>query len=302
MLERVECRVDPFERLVLRRGLGAHDLAMSDNPPSEGDYRQLSVRIRHDVDQLQSVPFQGAIASPIENDNQYLHTVPVSQSVQQFVRVPLESALDNLGLVADTLNTVGAQHLYAENSLIRTSLTGASFALWMLNDNDPNVRRARVLRFAFKNIDGLTSYFTGNASMNPNFFEEMTSLQESIVKHANILESEERSLKKYRNYRPDSADPTKIWHSDTAVVGHAGDVIEAPNLLSTWQFMSGYAHSLLWSVAVNSIDTAHRIERYGVTMPIHAPNPRQLVAASNLALAIIEKSIECLVAQSRPVT
>ncbi|SLD83397.1 Uncharacterised protein [Mycobacteroides abscessus subsp. massiliense] len=57
--------------------------------------------------QLQSVPFQGAIGSPIEDDNRYLRTVPVSQSVQEFVRVLLESAIDNLGLVADTLNTVG---------------------------------------------------------------------------------------------------------------------------------------------------------------------------------------------------
>ncbi|AKC37577.1 Uncharacterised protein [Mycolicibacterium phlei] len=273
---------------------------MSDTTPSEDDYRRLSVRIREDVNQLQRVPIQGAITSPIEIDNQYLRTGPVSQSIQELVRVPLESAIDNLSLVADMLNTIGAQHLYAENSLIRTSLTGASFALWMLNDSDANVRRARVLRFAFKNIDGLTSYFTGNADMNPKFFEEMNSYQELIVKQANVLEREERSVTKYRNYRPDDTDPTKIWYSDTAVVRYAGDVIEAPNLLSTWQFMSGYAHSLPWSILVNSLETAHRIERYGAVMPRHEPNPRQLLSASNLALAVIEKTTECLVALSRP--
>ncbi|MFT9536221.1 hypothetical protein ACM0AX_23490 [Mycobacteroides abscessus subsp. abscessus] len=274
---------------------------MGDTPPSEDDYRKLSARIRENVNQLQSVPLQGAIASPIEIDNQYLRTVPVSQSIQEFVRIPLESAIDSLGLVADTLNTVGAQHLYAENSLIRTALTGASFALWMLNDDDPNIRRARVLRFAFKDIDGLTSYFTGNIAMNPRFFEEANSYKESIVKHANVLEKEQRSVAKYRNYRPDASDPTKIWYSDTAVVEYVGDVIEASNLLSTWQFMSGYAHSLLWAVLVNSIETAHRIDRYRVMTPRHEPNPRQLLSASNLALTIIEKATERLVALSLPV-
>ncbi|SKG66849.1 Uncharacterised protein [Mycobacteroides abscessus subsp. bolletii] len=291
-----------FERLSLRRGHEAHDLAMSDIPPGEDDYRKLSVRIRDDAVQLQSVPFQGAIGSPIEDDNRYLRTVPVSQSVQEFVRVLLESAIDNLGLVADTLNTVGAQHLYAENSLIRTSLTGASFALWILNDNDPNVRRARVLRLAFKNMDGLASYFASSTALNPESLEGIDSFQESIVKNANILESEERSVTKYRNYRPKTSDPTKIWHSDTAVVGYAGRAIEAPDLLSTWQFMSGYAHSHLWTVVVNSIETAQHNRMHGFIIPTRAPNPRQLVAASNLALTVVEKAVERFIALSHPAT
>ncbi|OHU60568.1 hypothetical protein BKG83_00190 [Mycobacteroides chelonae] len=254
--------------------------------PSEGDYQVLLERVRTDLVRLSEVPVAGETTSPIEQDDKFLRALPISHPFQDYVRLPLHSALDNLGLVAETLNTSGPIHLYAEKSLIRTSLTTASWALWIL-DLDQKNRRSRALRFAFKNIDGLFSYFrndpTLDSSTDPNFLEGMDRIQGAIVDCANDLEGKEWDVNSYRHNR--------TGNSDTAVVRSAGIAIGATDLLKTWQFMSGYAHGLPWAALVSAIATPIRNPIHGIIIPMHTPNAAELLAASNLALTVIEKSI-----------
>lgn len=60
--------------------------------------------------------------------------------------------------------------------------------------------------------------------------------------------------------------------------------------------------SHLWTVVVNSIETAQHNRMHGFIIPTRAPNPRQLVAASNLALTVVEKAVERFIALSHPAT
>lgn len=252
--------------------------------PGDGDYRYLLERVETDLVRLAAVPVPGEPTSPIEEDARFLHALQISFPFQDYVRLPLHSALDNLSLVAETLNTKGPEHLYAEKSLVRTALTTAAWALWILDENQKD-RRSRVLRFAFKNIDGMMSYYRNNATsdgpMTLEFFEKILG---AIVDCADALEGGKRNVHSYRYDR--------TGNSDTAVVRSAGSSIGAVDLLKTWQFMSGYAHGMPWAALVSATETPIENRVHGLRLPMHTPNPARLLAASDLALTVIERAIE----------
>lgn len=260
-----------------------HDLVMSDVSPAERDYVMLLDRVRAAESRLAAVPVHGAVGSPIEADNQYLSRVPIAQSFQYFIGLPLRSALDNLGLIAETLHTVGARHLFAENSLIRTALTAASFAFWMADEDDANKRRARVLRFVFKDLDGLDMYVRNSSTADsptlPLLIEALADLKQLIVKHADVLEG--TSGTKVNEYK-------RSGPSDTAVLGYAGVVTGASEVQRTWQLMSGYVHALPWPAVLSSMQTATHNPVHGITIPTFVPNVRQILDASHLALTVID--------------
>lgn len=229
----------------------------------------------------------GAAASPIEGDNKFLQGVPIDHQFQTYVTPLLHSALDNLGLVGETLSTIGPQHPYAEKSLIRTSLTAAAWALWMLDEDVSTKRRPRVLRFLFKNFDGLISYLKSNTALqNPSMSGTVSlfeGLLQSIVDHANVLEGESRTVDRYRRQ--------PIEATDTAVVKYAAVACGLPELTPTWMAMSGYAHSLPWAYVMSALQAPLLIERYGIATPTHTPNPQLLLMASDLALTVVETAI-----------
>lgn len=262
-------------------------LIMDAEIPDENDFYSFFERVRAGLVRLDTVPTSGADTSPIEDDNKYLRGVLIDRRLQAYLTTLLHSALDNLGLVAEALNKIGPQHLYAEKSLIRTSLTAAAWALWMLGEDDSGKRLPRILRFVFKDFDGITSYLKSDTTpLSPSMSGTVSLLEgllQSIVDHANNLESMTRTVKTYRHSRAQA--------SDIAVVKYSAAFCSLPELTPTWVVMSGYAHSLPWAYLISAIETPAVIARYGMAIPIHTPNPRLLLMASDLALTVAEVAI-----------
>jgi hypothetical protein len=114
--------------------------SVAQEPTVEDGYRMLGDRIANGAKSLEAIAVQPD--SAVAGEDTFLK--PVYRTFALCTKLPLGSALDHLQLVAGTFSSKGEPHPFAESSLIRTAITGASYALWM-SQTDPTSRRVRGL-------------------------------------------------------------------------------------------------------------------------------------------------------------
>ena len=249
-----------------------------------------------------------ASTSAMAADDLYLH--PIRRTFQQAVRECLLTSLDHLRFVGWTLQQRNEPFPYAQFSVVRTAITGASTALWMLSGSDADERRIRALRFYLKDFKAYVLWIDTVKQQPPYQLAsaeeqagtdaervEMMRRQDVIVDMANELLNPPTLFTRQTLARhPTDTEMVKIAGAATPALGQDG-YDPAVTLLNTWQTMSGYAHARPWS--------AMRGRRFGDIDPdtglqniVQKGDPDQLLDAAFRALETAEEAIRRLIALS----
>jgi len=128
--------------------------------PIEAGYERLSERTEAAITQLTSIQItSGAV---ILADDQFFH--PIHRTVSQDVAQCLLCALDHLRFLVWSLQSRNEPFPYAQASLMRTAITGAATALWMVSGETPLERRRRAMEFMFNDLRSRLSWMNTVAS------------------------------------------------------------------------------------------------------------------------------------------
>jgi hypothetical protein len=251
-----------------------------------------------------------ADTSQIAADDLYLH--PIYRTFHQDVVQCLLSAFDHLRFLAWSLQNRDEPFPYAQFTLIRTAITAASTALWLLSGSTPDERRIRALEFSLKDIRSYVAWvdtvkvFAQNQNLSAAEQAkldaegvEMRNRQDWIVQQANSLLSPTRPFT-----RGNFAQRT----SDTEMVKIAGSAIPADamrgydpaiTLLNTWQTMSGFAHARPWAALPGReiTGTDPTTGRWNIAQK---GDPDRLLDAAFRALSAAEEAVRRLLALSAP--
>jgi hypothetical protein len=271
---------------------------VADELSVEVGYGWLEDRVGKDLANLAKInPEPGSVA---EAEDAFLE--PICRTFHEGIKQPLHSALDHLELVAEALNNRPEPHPYAESTLIRTAITAASTALWML-PADATERRRRVLEFNFRNFDAYLGYVSTHVREVPGVPDEarawadqiieegMPERLQWIVNHVNSLSGQQMTVDGFRRSRT----------RDTQIVELAAGELDPPppggfdagaHLPSFWRFMSGYAHGFPWPTVGNWKQHGDPHPETGRITVSQKGNPDQLLDAAFVALVVIEKATD----------
>jgi hypothetical protein len=249
-----------------------------------------------------------APTSAMAADDLYLH--PIFRTFQQAVRECLLSALDHLRFVGWSLQQRNEPFPYAQFTVVRTAITAASTALWMLSGSDADERRIRALEFYLRDyksdVDWINTvkrqpqYQTASVEEQQEVdarLVEWESRQGLIVEMANeLLNPPTRLTRRTLVQRTSDTEMVKTAGAATPALGKEG-YDPAVTLLNTWQNLSGYAHARPWS--------AERGRQFGEIDPDtglqhirQKGDPDQLLDAAFRALEAAEEAIRRLIALS----
>lgn len=202
--------------------------------------------------------------APVHADDAFFH--PIKRNFRQDVVQCLYSAIDHLRFLAWSLKTHEAPFPYAQASLIRAAINGASTALSMVSGTTEE-RRARALEFKYNDLKSHQKWLNLIASEPVNqarpgdemakvagmqaaldqrlawILQEATTLLAPTASFTNRKYSEqlatESSIVQYAGSRVTVLDAGEGW--DTGQL-----------LLQTWQLLSGYSHARPWASAYGS--------------------------------------------------
>ncbi|GJO37396.1 hypothetical protein NJB1604_02100 [Mycobacterium marinum] len=270
----------------------------------EVGYGWLRERVAKGMKDLQ--PIKPAPGSVAETEDAYLK--PICRRFEDCIKPTLHSALDHLELVQETLHNRPTPHPYAESTLIRTAITAASTALWILATDDTNERRRRALEFTFRDYDGYLSYVKrvkedGLADQDGRQAAKVdwiiAGLPDDrlkwIVQRASELspQSGPITVEDFRRHPRKTSDTQIVIAAARALDPRApGRFDVTAHLVSTWKYLSGFAHGMPWS-AVGSWKVLSQDDETGtLTVSVEA-NPDRLLDSAFMALIVAEKAIVC---------
>jgi hypothetical protein len=252
-----------------------------------------------------------ADTSQIAADDQYLR--PIYRTFQQGVFQCLLTALDHLRFLSWSLQNRDEPYPFAQFTLIRTAITAASTALWMLSGNSVDERRIRALEFNLKDIRSYMAWvdtvkaFSQNQNLSADEQArvdaeraEMDRRQDWIVGQANLLLDNPAKPMTRKSFVNRTLDTEVVKTAGGAISPSVtGGFDPAITLLNTWQTMSGYAHARPWAALpgrqLGEIDAATGMQ--AVTQVGH---PDQLLDAAFRGLHAIEEAVRRLVALAGP--
>ena len=276
----------------------------NDEPSIEVGYGWLSDRIGTAMETV--LGLQIADTSAMYADDQYLH--PIYRSVQEGVVQCLLVALDHLRFLLWSLENRDEPYPYAQFTLIRTAITAASTALWMLSGNTPDERRIRALEFNLKDIRSYVAWidtikaFPENQNFSPEVQAkadaeavEMDRRQDWIVQQANSLLNPPKQFT--RGSFASRTSDTEMVRTAGAAIPVMGGFDPAITLLNTWQTMSGYAHARPWPTLpgreIKETDPTTNVQT--VTQK---GDPNRLLDAAFRALYAVEEAVRRMVSLS----
>jgi hypothetical protein len=261
-----------------------------------GWLRDRVAKAMQDVEAIKPAP--GSVAA-IED----VYFRPVWRTFEQCVMPPLHSALDHLELVAETLNNRSSPGPYAESTLIRTAITAASTALWMVAPNEATERRLRTLEFIFRDFDNYLSYLQRVRVEGAPEDVKQAAEADRII--AGIpADRLDWIVARVRELSP-AGGPVAVKDfrrnktSDTAIVAEAARALDpaapggfdpAPHLVSMWKYMSAFAHGLPWASTADWQIQGHDEETGKLTITVQA-DPNRLLNAAFAAVLVVEKAI-----------
>jgi hypothetical protein len=274
----------------------------------EQGYKQMSERLADCFERLSVI--QIIEDSPILADDRFFH--PIFRTLSQDVSQCLLSALDHLRFLVWSLKTRDKPYPVAQATLVRTAITGAATALWMISGSSPHERRCRAMQFMFNDIRSQINWMDSTGTQPPNkerpaaeiasFQDLRTDLDRRldwIVEQANtLLEPPEPFTRR--------AYGKQQITSDTDLVKAAGAITPAIGmggwnsglvLLNSWQVLSGYAHARPWATALGSRIVVDDPEPDPVTGAIKVTakgDPDRLLDFAFRAIIVVENGISWL--------
>jgi hypothetical protein len=219
------------------------------------------------------------------------------------------SAIDHLRLLAWSLKNREHAYAYAQATLIRTAITGASTALWMLTGADTDDRRYRSLQFNFSDLRSSLAWMESVAAEPLNRqqrttsewaqFDSMRAAQRSrldwIVQQANALLNPPTpyTLRTFKRSITSDTDMVKIAGANVPALA-TGGWDPALVLLNTWQVLSGYAHARPWAAPLASTLRVTDSTPHPITGTIRVSahgNPEALLNCAFRALVVLEVAV-----------
>lgn len=270
-------------------------------------YRWLKDETGAAVGRLQSIEnFHGA---KIIADDQFFR--PIHTTFQQGVVQCLINSLDHLRFLAWSLESRDMPFPYAQASLIRTAITAASTATWMVSGKDSTERLWRAMQFIFNDLKSHRKWMETVASepinqQRPQHEKEIYDNQlveierqlDWIVGKATELSGSPIPLSR-RTY----ADK---FDSDSEIVRSAGSIVpiisgdgwdSGITLSHTWQLLSGYAHARPWASMYggkNVVKNATPDEITGTIEVSPQGDPHTLLDFAFRALRVTDAGIDAL--------
>lgn len=275
--------------------------------PVETGYLWLAERTKAAVARLAAIALSAT--SPLNADDQYFH--PIYRNFRQNVEQCLYSALDHLRLVAWSLQNRESPHPFAQATLIRTAITGASIALWMISGGTPEGRRERAMEFCFNDLKSERTRIDTLAT-DPKNLQEWAPYQASVDAHRADIETRldwivqqattllappiPFSRTTYTRTITNESDIVKIAGALAPQVGTGGwdpGIV----LVQTWQLLSGYAHARPWAAlhgGTLTVANATPDPTTGTVQMSAKGDPERLLDVAFRALVVAETAIELL--------
>lgn len=225
--------------------------SLPDGPkPTMEQCSTLSRHVRQELAHAQTV--RAVFASELYADDQFLRRF--NTTLHQLTVSRLLSSLDHLQLAARSLES-REELVYCQYSLIRTALTTASTALWLIHGGLTQ-RRLRALNLAFFDLD-----------QQVKFARCLVDAKNRRDPRNNRLKREAKSLvasaparfaaihREYKETAGTTIDPRNLRKfNETDVVIEVGRYVCTKGLISNeselllqYRMMSGFVHGLVWS-------------------------------------------------------
>lgn len=249
-----------------------------------------------------------APTSAVAADNAYLH--PIYRTFQQAVVECLFTALDHLRFLAWSLENRDEPFPYAQFTVVRTAITAASTASWMLNGINAVERRARALEFYLKDFKSNASWMdtvkdqpplqNASAAVLAKFASDRATLetrQDLVVQMANSLLNPQRPFTRRTFDRTSDTEMAKIAGAATPGLG-SGGFDPAITLLNTWQTMSCYAHARPWATLPGKHTSGEVDPVSGMQKVTQKGDPHALLDAAFRALFVVEQAVGMVVSLS----
>jgi hypothetical protein len=277
----------------------------------ETGYEWLSERAARSIAQLTSIEI--AADADILADDQFFH--PIYRTLSQDVAQCLLSALDHVRFLVWSLKNRDQPYPVAQATLIRTAITGAATALWMVSAPTPVERRCRAMEFMFSDIKSQLAWMN-TAAAEPMHqqhpatewaaFEaqrtELKRRQDWIVQQANafLVPVNLYTCRTYGQRITSDSDMVRSAGAITPALGTGGWNSELV-LLNSWQVLSGYAHAGPWALPLGSTLAVTDSEPNPTTGAIKVTaegNSDRLLDTAFRAILVIENGVGWLNALS----
>ncbi|SPM43617.1 hypothetical protein MNAB215_5843 [Mycobacterium numidiamassiliense] len=278
----------------------------ADEPTVEQGYERLKTRVGTQLETL--LGLEVAQTSEVAADNQYLH--PIYRTFQQAVIECLLTALDHLRFLAWSLQNRNEPFPYAQFTVIRTAITAASTALWMLSGSNADERRIRALEFYLKDFKSNASWIDTvkkqpqlqNLSPADQIRADaeravLDTRQDLLVQMANSLLNPQPPFTRQTLERTSDTKMVTIAGSETAALG-SGGFDPGVTLLNTWQTMSGYARARPWAALPGKHPEGEIDPVTGMQKITQKGDPHALLDAAFRGLLVVEQAVGRLVGLS----
>lgn len=227
------------------------------SPSVEDGYAQLKERAGKAIERLLAVEVSSN--SVMTADDLFFH--PIRRLFSQGIVECLFSALDHLRFLAWSLENREKPFPFAQATLIRTTITAASTALWMTSGNTDVERRIRALEFNFNDLRSHLGWMDTLAADPKNQQAPATDQAQFDALHAELEKRLDWVLQEATTLLGRPTPFTKNSYggqitTETRIVQMAGSVATAIGsggwdsglvLSNTWQLLSGYAHARPWA-------------------------------------------------------
>ena len=235
---------------------GSSDIG-NGSPTLEEGYASLKTRAADALTRLLAIEVSDT--SVLLAEDQFFH--PIHRTFSQGVVECLLSALDHLRFLAWSLESRDKPYPFAQATLIRTAITGASTALWMVSGATATERRCRALEFNFNdsrshlvrlNTLAADPYNQQHPAAEQASFDarraEIERHLDWIVREASVIFSPPTPFTRSRYARQATSDTEMVQVAGAAATAiGAGGYDPGLVLLNTWQLLSGYAHARPWA-------------------------------------------------------
>ncbi|MFI8978328.1 hypothetical protein ACIGO9_35995 [Nocardia asteroides] len=206
--------------------------------------------------------------------------IHAKQPVRNMAWQGLISATDNLGLLVDSLTTIGARPV-AHFTLARASLFAASRTVWILHPPSRRTRQERALWVAFedvRNLKNLIECASANDPTDPGAVASMTHVETEIDELKQVALTK-LGLTLNSNGKP----------KDTDIVTEAAEYLDPSKgdvhrgIMMFWRIHSGHAHGLSWPNLLKrppSTFTGPDGQTYNAQTPDHTAIAEAVAAAT----------------------
>ncbi|WBP94906.1 hypothetical protein O6072_02630 [Mycolicibacterium neoaurum] len=230
--------------------------------------------------------------SPIDNDDAALDAF----SMRELIGAPLRAAIDDLVLAAVSLDKWKAVRGFAHPTLVRSAITGAATAIWIM-DPDVTVRRLRALRMSYQIakaeltfVRGVPENWNGPAA-GPTAEQKLDRVRSREKKLQRVVDNAIRLGFSEREVRDKPTDTMMVEESAKRLPPGSFHCAADEHLLTEWRLLSGRAHGLIWPIHYSDATVVRSSDARFITAPIAMSLDRMLGSVHN-AITLINCAVD----------